>query len=178
VNELVRFAMVAFFPGEGDLPGLAELGVDAKIEGLRRDSTALFWFGIVAAAVVFQITPILTVYRPWPAVFLTEEQLDAHAHKLASHPFYLLRQLIVLLKMMGGIFWGQSPEIRAFLHLPAYPDDPGTRRLEAHVARPIPGPRAPVEALVQLGRREEERGREHHAGVPRAEGEIAAAEEA
>lgn len=118
------------------------------------------------------------MYRPWPAVFLSDEQLDAHAHRLASHRFYLLRQLIVLLKMMGGIFWAESPEIRGFLHLPAYPDDPGTRRIEAHVARPVPGPRAPVAALVQLGRREEGRGRERHAGVPRAEGEIATTGEA
>ncbi len=172
VNELVRFALVAFFPREGDLPGLAELGVDERIAELRRDSTGLFWLGIVAAAVVFQISPILTVYRPWPAVFLTEEQLDAHAHKLATHPFYLLRQLIVLLKLMGGVFWGQSPEVRAFLHLPAYPDDPGTRRTEALVARPVAGParagRAARAARPQGGRA---RARRHHEAVPRAEGE-------
>jgi hypothetical protein len=159
VNELVRFALVAFFPREGDLPGLAELGVEEKIAALRRDSTRLFWTGIVAAAVFFQISPILTVRRPWPAVLLTPEQLDAHAHALATHRVYLLRQIIVLLKLMGGVFWGQSPEIRAFLHLPAYGDDPGTRRLEASVLRPPFPPRAPVPALVTLGRREEERGR-------------------
>src|SRR5262245_9011070 len=94
VNELVRFALVAFYPREGDLPGLAELGVDEKIVALRRESTLLFWFGIVAAAAFFQVTPILTVRRPWPAVFLTEDQLDEHAHKIASHPIYLVRQLI------------------------------------------------------------------------------------
>jgi hypothetical protein len=159
VNELVRFALVAFFPREGDLPGLAELGVDDKIAALRRDATLLFWTGIVAAAVFFQISPILTVRRPWPAVFLTAEQLDAHAHALATHPVYLLRQIIVLLKLMGGVFWGQSPEIRAFLHLPAYGDDPGTRRMDATVPRPPYPPRAPVPALVTLGRREVERGR-------------------
>lgn len=173
VNELVRFALVAFFPRVDDLPGLAELGVEEKIAALRRDSTALFWTGIVAAAVVFQLTPILTVHRPWPAVFLDDDQLDAHAHKLGSHRVYLLRQLIVLLKLMGGVFWGQSPEVRAFLHLPAYPEDPGTRQLHARVERHVPGPRAPVAPLVQLGRREEERGRAAHPGVPRADGEPA-----
>jgi hypothetical protein len=174
VNDLVRFALVAFFPRVDDLPGLAELGVEEKIATLRRDSTALFWTGMVAAAVVFQITPILTVRRLGPAVFLSEDELDAHAHALATHRVYLLRQLIVLLKLMAGVFWGQSPEIRAFLHLPAYPADPGTRRTEALVSRPVPGPRAPVASLVQLGRREEERGRARHEGVPRADGEIAA----
>ena len=167
MNDLVRFALVAFYPRVDDLPGLAELGVEEKIVALRRESTPLFWTGIVAAAVFFQLAPILTVHRPWPAVLLDEEQLDAHAHKLASHPVYLIRQLIVLLKLTAGIFWGQSPEIRAFLHLPAYPADPGTRRTEAHPVVRAPGTRAPVAALVQLGRREEERGRgreaAHHA---------------
>jgi hypothetical protein len=163
VNELVRFALVAFFPRVGDLPGLAELGVDEKIAALRRDSTRLFWTGIVAAAVFFQLSPILTVRRPWPAVMLTEEQLDAHAHAIATHRIYLLRQIIVLLKLMGGVFWGQSPEIRAFLHLPAYGDDPGTRRVDSNVAGAPYPPRAPVDVLVKLGRREEERGRGAHA---------------
>jgi hypothetical protein len=159
VNELVRFALVAFFPRVGDLPGLAELGVDEKIVALRRESTRFFWTGMVAAAVFFQLSPILTVGRPFPAVLLTEEQLDAHAHRLATHPVYLIRQLIVLLKLMAGVFWGQSPEIRAFLQLPAYGDDPGTCRVEAAVGRSVPSARAPVEALVELGRREAARGR-------------------
>jgi hypothetical protein len=159
VNELVRFALVAFYPRVDDLPGLAELGVDDKIATLRRESTGLFWLGIVAAALFFQLSPILTVRRPWPAVFLTEDQLDEHANRLATTPVYLVRQLIVLLKLTAGIFWGQSPELRAFVHLPAYGEDPGTRRLGASVSPPVPPARAPVEALVQLGRREQERGR-------------------
>jgi hypothetical protein len=159
VNDLVRFAMVAFFPRVDDLPGLAELDVDAQIVALRRDSTRLFWTGIVAAAIFFQLSPILTVYRPWPAVFLTEEQLDQHAHRIATSRVYLIRQTIVLLKLMAGIFWGQSPEIRAFLHLPAYDSDPGTRRIEPVVVVQGSTPRAPVEPLVKLGEREEARGR-------------------
>ena len=159
MNDLVRFALVAFFPRDGDLPGLAELDVDAQIAALRRDATRLFWTGIVAAAIFFQLSPILTVHRPWPAVFLTEEQLDQHAHRIATSRVYLIRQTIVLLKLMAGIFWGQSPEIRAFLHLPAYGPDPGTRRIEPVVAVPEGAARAPAEPLVKLGKREEARGR-------------------
>ena len=161
MNELVRLALVAFFPRVDDLPGLAELGVEAQIVALRRESTLLFWTGIVAASVFFQLSPILTVRRPWPAVFLDDDQLDAHAHALATSRVYLLRQIIVLLKLTAGIFWGQSPEIRATLSLPAYAADPGTRRTEPHPVTPVPGPRAPVAALVQLGRREQDRGRGH-----------------
>ena len=160
VNELVRFAMVAYFPRVDDVPGLAELGVDAKIADLRRESTLLLWTGVVAAAVFFQLAPILTVRRPWPAALLTPEELDQHAHRLASHPAYLIRQIITLLKLTGGILWGQSPEVRAMLALPPYEADPGTRRTEAFVARPVIGKRAPFPALVQLGRREVDRGRD------------------
>lgn len=159
MNELVRFAMVAFFPRVDDLPGLADLDVDDKVAALRRDSTHLFWFGVVSAAVFFQLSPILTVRRPWPAVFLTPDELDAHAHRIASHPVYLIRQIVVLLKLTAGLFWGQSPQIRAFLSLPAYGPDPGTRRIEPHPRGAVAGPRAPADALVKLGERELSRGR-------------------
>jgi hypothetical protein len=159
VNELVRAALITFFPRVDDLPGLDELGVDEKIEALRRDTTRLFWFGLVAASLFFQISPILTVRRPWPAALLTPEQRDEHAHRIATHPVYLIRQIIMLLKLVGGLLWGQSPEIRAFLSLPSYGPDPGTRRLEPMIARPAEIPRAPAERLVTLGRREVARGR-------------------
>ncbi len=159
MNELVRFALVALFPAEGDLPGLADLGVDEKIAAIRRDSTRVFWLGMVGAALFFQLSPVLTVYVPLPAVFLTPDQLDRHANRLATHPAYLIRQVMMLLKLVGGLFWGESKEIRERLALPAYPADPGTRRTEPTIVRSAIGERAPVEPLVQLGRRERDRGR-------------------
>jgi hypothetical protein len=159
VTELVRFAMVAFYPRVGDTPGLAELGVEEKIARLRRESTTLFWTGVVAAAVFFHLSPILTVRRPLPAVLLSEEQLDRHAYALATHPAYPIRQLVVLLKLMAGVFWGESPEIRARVQLPPYGRDPVTRRLEPRVAPPAVPARAPVPALVALGKRELSKGR-------------------
>ncbi|MFT3771864.1 MAG: hypothetical protein QM820_41175 [Minicystis sp.] len=159
MNELVRFALVAFYPRVDDLPGLAELGVEQKIEALRRESTPLIWLGVVGAAVLFQLTPILTIGRPWLAVMLDAEELDRHANALATYPAYLIRQTAVLLKLMAGMFWAESPEIRAKFALPAYPPDPGTRRTEPFIARPALPPRTPATSLVQLGRREEARGR-------------------
>jgi hypothetical protein len=159
MNDLVRLAMVALFPRTADLPGLADLGVDAKIAMLRRESTRLFWVGIVFASLFFQVSPILTLRRPWLAHFLSDDELDRHTHELATHPVYLVRQLMMLLKVMAGVFWGESPEIRAFIHLPAYGEDPKTRRVGPTVVPLLAPRRAPVEALVQLGRLEVERGR-------------------
>ena len=165
MNELVRFAMVAFFPRVDDLPGLAELGVEEKIARLRRETTLLFWTGICAAAIFFHLSPILTVHRPLPASLLSEEELDSHAFKLGTHRVYLVRQIVMLLKLMAGVFWGESPEIRAFLHLPAYPADPGTRRVASSVVPQVLLPRAPLPELVQLGLREEQRGRKSPAAL-------------
>jgi hypothetical protein len=161
VNELVRFALTAYYPRTDDLPGLADLDVDEKIAVFRRESTWVFWLGIVAAAVVFQIAPILTLKRPWLAVQLTPEELDRHAHALASHPWYLVRQMPSMLKLIGGMFWAQSPEIRSFVNLPPYPPDPGTRRTEAFIPRFVAPPRVvSSDKLIELGRREQVLGRD------------------
>lgn len=171
VNDVVRFALCAFYPRVDDVPGLEELGVDEKIEGLRRDATPLFWLGIVGASLLFQLLPILTLKRPWLAVWLDEDELDRHANGLATYPVYLIRQTAVLLKLVASMFWAQSPEIRALMALPPYPPDPGTRRLEAKVPRVVRGARAPVASLISLGKREEARGR--GARAAHAEDEVA-----
>lgn len=161
VNEFVRFALTAYYPRTEDLPGLADLDVDEKIAAFRRESTTIFWIGIVAAAVVFQLTPILTLKRPWLATWLTPEELDEHAHKLSSHPWYLVRQMPMMLKLIGGLFWAQSPEIRSFVNLAPYPPDPGTRRTEEFVPRFVAPPREITsDKLIELGRQELAAGRD------------------
>ncbi|MDI1444118.1 hypothetical protein [Polyangium sp. 6x1] len=164
MNELVRFALTAFYPRVDDLPGLAELGVEGKIARLRRESTWLFWTGIVAASVAFQIAPLLTIRKPLLASWLSAEDLDRHAHTMATHPGYLVRQVTFLLKLVGGMFWGQSPEVRAFLDLTPYPEDPGTRRLEAFVPRQGPLPGGAPDKLLSLGKKERALGRDKDRG--------------
>jgi hypothetical protein len=161
VNEFVRFALSAYYPRTDDLPGLADLDIDEKIVVFRRESTWIFWTGIVLAALVFQISPLLTLKRPWLATWLTPKELDEHAHALTSHPLYFVRQMPMMLKLIGGIFWAQSPEIRAFVNLAPYPPDPGTRRTESFVPRFVAPPRVvSSEKLLSLGRQETERGRD------------------
>lgn len=161
VNELVRFALTAYYPRTDDLPGLADLGVDEKIATFRRESTGVFWLGIVMAAVFFQLSPVFTLKRPWLASWLTPEELDRHAHALTSHPVYLVRQMPMMLKLIGGIFWGQSPEVRSFVNLAPYPPDPGTRRTEEFIPRFEAPPRVIVsDKLVEIGRKELVRGRD------------------
>jgi hypothetical protein len=162
--------MVSLFPREEPLPGVEDLDLDAKIAVFRRESAPLLWLGIVAGAVLFQLTPILTVRRPLLASWLSPENLDAHAHKLAGHSLYEVRQLLFLLKMVGGMFWAQSDVVRASVHLPAYGADPGTRRVERQVRLPAFPPYEAAPSLVSLGRRERERGRVHAERAPERRG--------
>jgi hypothetical protein len=159
VNRLVRFAMVTFFPRVGALPGVAELAIDEKIAAFRRESTLLMWAGVAGGALLFQLTPVLTLRRPVLASWLSPDDLDAHAHKLSGHRIYLVRQAMFLLKMVGGMFWAGSDPIRASIDLPSYGRDPGTRRVERDVVVAPFRPRVPAPSLVALGRIERERGR-------------------
>ena len=38
---------------------------------------------------------------------------DRYAHAVSSHPLYLVRQLIFLVKFAGGLCWGRDPAVRA-----------------------------------------------------------------
>jgi hypothetical protein len=47
---------------------------------------------------------------------------------MATHRIYLIRMAMTMLKTVGGLIWGAEPQLRAILHMPAYPADPGTYR--------------------------------------------------
>lgn len=125
---LVRFAMVAYFPRTEALPGVEDCGVDAYLEELRDEASLLLWTGIVVSAIVFQLTPVFTVFVPLPAFMLSAAALDRHAQKLATTDAYLLRQLAFLTRMFGGLCWGRHPEVRARFALPPLAPDPKTWR--------------------------------------------------
>jgi hypothetical protein len=125
---LIRSAIEALYPRHGETPGAGELGLREFLARFRREAPLLMWVGLVASAVVFTLTPVLTVGWPLPSFWLPAAVRDRHAHALASHRWYLLRQLVMLLKMAGGMCWGQSAAVRAAHSVAAYPADPGTWR--------------------------------------------------
>lgn len=125
---LIRRAICALYPGSERLPPVAALDLDAFIERVRRESSPLFWTGVLLGALVFTLSPILTIGVPLPSVWLGKEALDRHADRVTSHRWYLIRQPVFLVKMVGGLAWGQHAKVRALNNLPAYPPDPGTWR--------------------------------------------------
>jgi hypothetical protein len=129
---LVRSAIVALYPRcERDgrvIPGAVDCGIDAFLVRFKRECTPLVWLGTVIGAVVFHLTPLLTVILPLPAFLLPRSLLDRHAARITTSSVYLLRQAVFLLKLPGGLCWGSDPNVRRLLNLKPLPTDPGTWR--------------------------------------------------
>lgn len=125
---LVRSTMCDMMPAVGDQPGLADAGVDTFLATVRRESPMLVWVGLVLGAVIFAVTPVITVYVPLPSFLLPAGLRDTHANRICSTRFYLLRQAVFLLKMYACMCWGQDAAVRRRFNIAAYPADPGTFR--------------------------------------------------
>jgi hypothetical protein len=128
VTWLIRHAMCALYPREGDFPGVEDTDVAAFLKRYRREAPNLIWMGLVLGTFVFVWTPLLTVFVPLPSFLLPRSLLDRHAMKITGTRIYLLRQAIFLLKLAAGFCWGSHPSVRAKMNLAPYPEDPGTWR--------------------------------------------------
>src|SRR5258708_7139595 len=54
--------------------------------------------------------------------------LERHADRRLSHPVYLLRQAVFLVRLSAGMCWGADANVRARFALAPYAPDPGTFR--------------------------------------------------
>jgi hypothetical protein len=123
---LIHSAMAALYPRTDAFPGVEELGLRAFLVKFKRDSTLMLFSGILLGAIVFHLTPLLTVYVPLPAFLLPRSLLDKHADRILSSRLYLVRQIVFLVKLIAGLCWGTHPDIRQKLGLPVYAEDPCT----------------------------------------------------
>ena len=125
---LIAASMRDLMPRGGALPGIADTDVTGFLRRLRREASRDFWFGLLLGAIVYELTPILTVRVPLPAFALPVELRDAHARRVVESKSYLIRQAVFLVRLSAGLCWGCDPAVRACFALPAYPPDPGTFR--------------------------------------------------
>ncbi len=128
VTPLVRHALIAFYPRTEHFPGIVDTGLDEFLPRYLRESAPLMRLGVYVATILFVLTPIITVYVPLPSFLLPQRLLDRHADRIATYPLYLLRSLILVLKIAAGLCWGAHPEVRKRLGLPPLPPDPETWR--------------------------------------------------
>ena len=91
---------------------MEDVRVAAFIQQVRREAPSLIWWTLFGCAVLYQLTPLFTVWRPVPAAWLDDDARDRHAHALAKSPVYLVRQIAFLLKMFAGLCWGGDPQVR------------------------------------------------------------------
>lgn len=125
---LVVSALAACFPSTQLLPGLSRRRAGPAVNELLAQANWTLWAGTVGSALAFHLLPVLTVGWPLPALLLPRATRDRHAQAMATHRIYLLRMAMTMLKTVGGLLWGADPQLRALLHMPAYPADPGTHR--------------------------------------------------
>jgi hypothetical protein len=124
----IKFAMRTMMPRTDALPGIADTDLDGFLRKMQRESQTLYWIGLVLGAVVFAITPLITIGIPLPAFLLPHRMLDRHAERILTHPVYILRQSALLVRLSAGMCWGADASVRARLGLPPYGSDPGTFR--------------------------------------------------
>ena len=125
---LIKFAMCAMLPRSDALPGIADTDLDGFLRRMRRECEPLYWLGLVVGGLLFSLTPIVTVWLPLPAFFLPRKLLERHTDRVLSHPIYLLRQAVYLVRLSAGMCWGADPVVRKYYGLAPYGRDAGTFR--------------------------------------------------
>jgi hypothetical protein len=125
---LIKFAMCTMMPRSDALPGIGDTDLDAFLRRMKKDSDSLYWLGLALGAVVFAVTPILTVYVPLPAFLLPKGLLARHSDRILSSRFYVMRQAVFLVRLSAGMCWGADDKVRAIFALAPLPPDPGTFR--------------------------------------------------
>ena len=120
--------MRMMMPRTGKLPGVGDTEMVSFLRTLRKEAPVLIRVGLVLGSWLLVFAPILTIYLPVPAFFLSRKLREKHVQRASVHRFYLFRQAVMLVKMMAGLCWGRHPDIRARFEMDPLEADPGTWR--------------------------------------------------
>ncbi len=125
---LTRKVLLEILPPNGALPGLESIDLDTFLMDFNREAPLLMRVALFLSVMVFVFSTPITVFLPWPSLWLPRALRARHTKRLATHRIYVVRQTMTMLKMIAGMAWGQDPAIRELLHLRAYEPDPATWR--------------------------------------------------
>ena len=125
---LIRKTLQSILPATDELPPIPEEEWDDFLGQFHREAPPIMRAALWAAVTAYNAATPITVGVPLPAAVLPQKLSDLHAQRAAYHRIYLLRQVVLLLKTIGGMCWGAHPTIRAHLGLSPYASDPGTWR--------------------------------------------------
>lgn len=124
-QTLLTSAVRTTFPATAGFPAVDPAPFVAQ---MWREAPGLLRLAMAGSALAFHLTPLLTVFVPLPAFLLPAGLRDRHAHALATHSLYLLRQSMLMVKTVGGLSWGADAAVRKRLGMKPYPADPGSHR--------------------------------------------------
>ena len=125
---LIAAAMRDFMPRTAALPGIEDTDVAGFLRRMRREADTAYWLGLVIGTIVYNLTPLLTVHVPLPAVLLPARLRDLHARRIVDSKSYMIRQAVFLVRLSAGMCWGGDAAVRARFELAPYGADPGTFR--------------------------------------------------
>lgn len=127
-RKIVVRVLCTIFPDGERVPGLDPRRMARFLDTFLAESPPLLRLALHGSALAYLLSTPLTVGRLTPALWLGPRARDRHAQGVATHPLYLLRQAMLMLKTVGGLCWGADPTVRSRLGLAPYPPDPGSRR--------------------------------------------------
>ncbi|MBR59294.1 MAG: hypothetical protein CMH54_14920 [Myxococcales bacterium] len=122
----IQYALRTILPSGAGIKGVEETNLAAFLRQYRREAPPLMRLGLWLTTWIYLWSPILTIYVPLPLFFLPRSLREKHAFRAATHRWYLMRQSMLMLKMVAGLCWGQDQEVRSGLGVPLLEGDPGT----------------------------------------------------
>ena len=125
---LIRFSMRTLFPAHAGMPGVEQCDLRGFLDRFWREAAPMMKLGLVLSTILYNLSPLFTVYIPLPLVLLPRGLRDKHADRAATSGIYLLRSATLLLKMVAGIAWGENAQVRRKFNMDPLPPDPGPWR--------------------------------------------------
>ena len=125
---LIRSAMRTMYPAAGPFKCITETSLDTMLDGYFKEAPPILTWGLRSAVLAYHLTPIFTIFVPLPAFLLTKRLATKHADRLARHPLYLFRSLVIPIKMVAGLAWAADTDNRKALGMAPLEHDPGTWR--------------------------------------------------
>ena len=126
MRAILRFVMNATMPAYDDMPGNKDTKIDAFLDEFAANAAPIIRLGFYAAAVVYVISPIITLKVPLPAFLLSSEKQVLHMEKYSESRNVIMAQLWMLQKMISALCWGMDDAVRAYFGYQPFEGDPGT----------------------------------------------------
>ena len=130
VNWLIKTALIDLMPRSGDIPGFEDTDYQSFFKRWRQDFPVSMVLGTALASFIYVIAPLFTVGIPVLSIWLPRRLRDLHAQRITYSPIYGIRQMMFLIKTVGGLCWGADPAVRKVFGYAPLPADPGTWRSE------------------------------------------------